>query len=98
MQAHRRRVVGIAQRSLIAGSAEHDRAIANAQFRVADAAVGHGQAHDLDGAEGFFVEVDGFGRFLNAQIGGDAVITLWNRFDAHDESPCFCCEKEVLCR
>ncbi|MNP63883.1 hypothetical protein D3C76_1593280 [compost metagenome] len=51
---------------------------------MADAAVGHGQAHDLDGAEGFFVEVDGFGRFLNAQVRGDAVITLWNRFNAHD--------------
>ena len=87
MQSHGRRLVRIAQRALIARCTEHDRAVADAQFGMADAAVGHGQAHDLNGAEGFLVKIDGFGRFFDAQVRGDAVIALWNGFDAHDRSP-----------
>ncbi|MNI53422.1 hypothetical protein D3C73_1082500 [compost metagenome] len=90
MQTHGRRIVRVAQRSLIARCAQHDRAIADAQFGVTDATIGHGQAHDLNGAESFLVEIDGFGSFVDAQIGGDAVIPLRNGFDTHDGSPCSC--------
>ncbi|MNP63007.1 hypothetical protein D3C76_1583530 [compost metagenome] len=89
MQANGRRIVGVAQRALITRRAEHDRAVANTQFGMADTAVGHRQAHDFRGAEGFLVELDGFSGFLDAQIGGDASITLGNGFDTHDRSPCF---------
>ncbi|MCY1183902.1 hypothetical protein D9M73_245570 [compost metagenome] len=99
MQTHGRRIVRVAQRSLIARCAQHDRAIADAQFGVADTAIGHVQAHDFNGAKGFFVESDGFGGFVDAQIGGDAVIPLWNGFDAHDGSPCSCfVNRKYLCR
>ncbi len=49
-----------------------------------DPATGSGHAHELDGAEGLFVELERARRVVENEIGSDGVVTLGDGFDGHD--------------
>jgi len=60
---------------------EHDRRVADADLRVADAAVGPGEAHELLGAERLLVEVD------DVQVRRDGVVSVGDGLHGHGVAP-----------
>jgi hypothetical protein len=66
---------------------EHDRRIADSDLGVSDLAAGSRHAHQLDGAESFFVELDRASGIVDDEVRGHRVVTVGNGFHGHDESP-----------
>jgi len=63
---------------------EHDVGIADANLRVADAAVGSVEPHHLRGPETLLVEVEGGGAVVDDEVGCDGVVSIGNGLDRHD--------------
>src|SRR6185437_6735065 len=59
---------------------EKDDGVADFEFGVHDFAVGARHAHEFLCAEGFFIEIDGFGCVADDQAGSDRVESFRNRF------------------